>query len=398
MVKMRSLTKAVSSVIFAGAVAGTFLCANVAYSAQDGKGGIQQGQGQGGQGSGVKGGSGKGGAGGSKSLEDRVLRDKGPGSDSDAPAWAGPNPTAENPHKQGGGKPGGAGTKKGDDFGDLWVILRDANGVPILFIDANANGTYDAGEECTAEGCYAQPYYVDADNNIVLIPLDAEGSPVADGLTVEVEFGRLNIGRSPTKVTDKSLTAALDAILQTDAVLSLDAAGRIVITINGVSKTIDSPLENIALYAALLTDGSNLTGDLKTKYDAAVLLLATLPGDQMDLAASLLAGGADKTGLISVDTVAYLNIMYDIAAMTPTDYVDYSSFNYDRSSLYNVVITYNELNTDGSTTPVTGTILDLVFGGVNVTDPSGVDAFAQAADDALQVIEFIHEPIHDLQP
>lgn len=350
---------------------------------------------------------GAGKAGGSKSLEGRVLSDdggtKGPSADSDAPAWAGPGATEPNPHQSGGGKPAGAGSKKGDLFGDLWVVLRDDNGVPILFKDADGDGVYDADEACTTstDGCYPQPYYIDADNNTVLIALDAEGHPLDESQTVEVEFGRLNIGRSPTRVIDHSLETALDSILQAGAVLSLDASGRIVITVDGVSKTIDSPLENIALYVALLTDGEDLSADMKAKFDSAVTALSSLYSatyNEMDLAASLLAAGADKTGAVSVDMVAYLNSIYGITAMTPTDYVDYSTFDYDRSSLYNVTITYNELNPDGSTTPVTGTIMDLVFGGRNVTDSGGIDAFSQAADDALQVIEFLHEVIHDLQP
>lgn len=403
MANLSPQAKAIGAIAVVGAVAGTFLYTNVVNSAQEGKGAPQQGQSQGGQGQSMPGGSDKGGPGGSKSLEDRVLRDKGPGTDSDAPPWAGPSPTEPNPHQQGGGKPTGAGSKKGDEFGDLWVILRDANGVPILFKDADGDGTYDANEACTTstEGCYPQPYYVDASNNIVLIPLDVEGHPVDESLTVEVDLGRLNLGRAPSKVSDHALGEALDTILQTGAVLSLDASGRIVITVDGVSKTIDSPLENLALYVALLTDGANLTGDLKTQFDAAVAALSALytsSFNEMDLTASLLAAGADKTGTITVDMVAYLNTIYDIAAMSPTDYVNYSTFNYDRASLYNVTITYNELNPDGSTTLVTGTILDLVFGGTNVTDESGIDAYAQAADDALQVIEFIHETIHDLVP
>lgn len=388
--KLTKLAKAVSGITLACALA--YMPNVMAANPDKGGNGAGQKQGQAGQ-------KGSGKSGGSKSLEDRVL--KSPASDSDAPPWAGPGATEPNPHQQGGGKPPGAGSKKGDDFGDLWVILRDDNGVPILFKDADGDGVYDAGEECTASDCYPQPYYIDASNNIVLIALDVEGHPLVEGQTVEVEFGRLNIGRAPSKVLDKSLTAAIDAILQTGAVLSLDASGRIVITVAGVSKTIDSPLENLALYVALVTDGANLTGDLKTKFDTAVAALSSLytsTYDKMDMSASLLAAGADKTGTISVDMVAYLSNIYSIAAMTPTDFVDYSTFDYDRSSLYNVTITYNELNPDGSTTPVTGTILDLVFGGVNVTDTSGIDAFAQAADDALQVIEFVHEVIHDLQP
>ena len=52
-----------------------------------------------------------------------------------------------------------SGTKKGDVYGDMYVLLRDANGVPIL--KQLADGTW-----------VVQP--VDKDGNV--LPLDAEGN------------------------------------------------------------------------------------------------------------------------------------------------------------------------------------------------------------------------------
>jgi hypothetical protein len=44
-------------------------------------------------------------------------------------------------------------------------------------------------------------------------------------------------------------------------------------------------------------------------------------------------------------------------------------------------------------------VYDFVFGSDQFVDmDGGIDAFTALANDALQVIEFIHEPIHDLQP
>ena len=61
------------------------------------------------------------------------------------------------------------------------------------------------------------------------------------------------MSRSPNKVSDHSLAEALTTLTVTGAVVTQDAAGRLVITVrNGVSKTIDSPLENLALYKAIL--------------------------------------------------------------------------------------------------------------------------------------------------
>ncbi|MDE2465744.1 MAG: hypothetical protein KGO02_18820, partial [Alphaproteobacteria bacterium] len=90
---------------------------------QGGRGG-QSGQGGAGRGSGTTthGTPGKG-------LSGHVFeQDEGPSAEAKGPQYGGGKSTL--------GKPSGAGTKKGDEFGDLWIILRDANGVPIL----NANG------------------------------------------------------------------------------------------------------------------------------------------------------------------------------------------------------------------------------------------------------------------
>lgn len=91
--------------------------------------------------------------------------------DSDRPDYAGQRggPTEH------GGRPSDSGSG-GDLFGDMYVILRDANGVPIL----NAAG-------------FVQP--IDANGN--LIPLDAEGAPIDPSLAIEVELGRLNVGGRP---------------------------------------------------------------------------------------------------------------------------------------------------------------------------------------------------------
>ena len=122
----------------------------------------------------------------------------------------GPSDEAKGPKYGGGkavtGKPGTAGTKKGDLVSDMWIILRDENGVPIL----NADG-------------FVQP--VDKDGN--LIPLDAEGAPIDPTLPIEVELGRTNVGRSPTKVLDKRLDEVVMNINAADSV-SFDDLGRLV--------------------------------------------------------------------------------------------------------------------------------------------------------------------------
>tara|TARA_R110000772_G_scaffold11226_1_gene35313 strand:- start:43 stop:573 length:531 start_codon:yes stop_codon:yes gene_type:complete len=105
---------------------------------------------------GASGEKGKGKKGGHDSLDDifRDITSSDEGDDdSDKPDWAG---GGGGPNDR-GGKPSTAGSARGDLYGDMYVILRDSNGVPIL----NADG-------------YVQP--VDVNGNP--IELDEEGAPV----------------------------------------------------------------------------------------------------------------------------------------------------------------------------------------------------------------------------
>lgn len=369
--KKRLITAAVATAVFAligDVVLERPLLIDSAYA--------QQGQGQGGKGGGSSGGhKGQGGSGadsaaGKSGVKGKVLRGDvttEEDSDSDRPAWAKGN-RAENPHSQGGGQPAGSGTKKGDEYGDLWIVLRDPiTGLPILDVNGNV-----------------QPIIKLPDGTTQVIQLTSEGDVPEEYATYlqEVDFGRLSVSRSPEKVILKSLTEVTDKITA-DSVLSLDPSGRLVID----GATVDSPLENLALYIALLTNSSALSADDKAKLEA-------LPGDLTTLAASLLAGAADKTSTIGIDLVAYENIIAGVS--TPTAYYDYSTYDYDRAATYNTPITYFVQDPDtGVVTSVTSTVYEAVFNSVpySATD-GGITAFAQAADDALQVIEFVHTQIH----
>ena len=320
--------------------------------------------------------------GGAKDVKSKILSDEGDDSDdSDRPDWA-QGSRDLNPHSQGGGQPPGAGVMKGDMYGDLYIILRDADGVPIL---KEINGEY-----------YVQPIafdengiVVDENGEPVLLSLNDEGEiNDPDYVPMEVEFGRLSVGRAPDKVTDHALEEALSKLTADGAIVEQDLSGHLVA--DGVA--IDSPLENLALYIALMTESPQHQEFFEN-------LIETLDTDKFSLAATLLAAAADKTGAISLDMVAYENVILGIADMTRDDYIDYSSFDYDRAATYDSVnITYYYLP-DGATVPElrTGTIFDEVFGGEIYTgdDSAGLADFVQAADDALQLIEFIHTQIHE---
>jgi hypothetical protein len=297
--------------------------------------------------------------------------------DSDRPAWAG----VKGGKAGGGGQPAGAGTKKGDLFGDMVVLLRDANGVPIL-VDGLAQVVafiYDSNGNLIP--------LTNPDGSLVVIPYNADGdleTQVTLGTTTydvypaEVDLGRLSVGRSPTKVLSHSLEEALAKLTETGAVITLDASGRLVV--NGVA--IDSPLENLALYDAYMT--GQLTIALPAGFDPAALL----------------AAAADKTGTITVDTVVYMNSILGINK--GTTYYDFSSYDYDRADTWgDVKVTVLVLQSDGSYVPQEVNVYDAVFSSTNWVDPTynsttqtdagGADDFAAAANDYLQVIEFVHD-------
>lgn len=291
--------------------------------------------------------------------------------DSDAPAWAG---VPGGKSGAGGGKPSSAGAAKGDLFGDLYVILRDENGVPIL----------------TPEG-FVQP--VDADG--VPIALDEEGAPVDPTLAIEVELGRLNVGRAPSKVLDRRADEVV-AVLNAADEIAVDAAGRLVFVIDGVAKTIDSPLENLAIYVALMTTGTipGVTDLPGTEYD--FLVDGRLTAEDLAASVSFLAAATDKTGEFSVDEVAYIDAFLGINTEAAGDvtwsFIDYSTFSYDRSDAYeNVTATVLIEQADGSWAPTTVNVYEAVFDGVDYSGAGSIDVYAQAADDARSIVNYIHE-------
>ncbi len=298
-------------------------------------------------------------------LEDRVFRGKGRrviiileddgDDDSDRPAWAQGNRDL-NPHSKGGGRPEGSGTKKGDLYGDLWIILRDENGEPIL----DANG-------------HVQP--VLADGTVVQLTEEGDLPAEYEDLVVEVELGRTSVSRAPSQVLAHSLDEVLTK-LDGATVVTLDEAGRLVID----GTTIDSPLENLAVYTYLLTGGT----------------IDGLP-DGFDVA-SMLGAATDKTGALSIDEVVYLNNILGVneinVATGTIDYYDFSSYDYSRADAYaGVTITYlSDPDGDGVYDTVTEDLMDAVFDGQDWSDSTtgGIDDFAQSADDARAVIEFLH--------
>lgn len=362
----------------------------------------QRGQGGGGQGGGSQGGSsGQGGSGGQGYKGDRsttggAVLPKASESeeDSDRPDWAGKggggnpapgvgDPDSDRPAWAGRGavKPGGGGkptTDRGDLYGDLYVILRDANGVPIL------------KEIVTEKGTIYVTQPLDADGN--LIPLDEEGQPIDETLVQEVELSRLNVARSPDKVTDRALSEAI-ATLNAATDVRTDAAGRFELLIDGEWTTIDSPIENLALYIDLMEDGriDGVTNPLiVSKFPN--LVDGSLTAADLLSAAALLGATADKFTTLTLDAVMYTNDIVGVNDPANNDYVDLTSIDYTRSSVYGSVTAEVLVDPegDGTWTAATVNVYDAVFGGTDLTATAAA-GFAQAVDDARAVLVFIHE-------
>ena len=205
----------------------------------------------------------------------------------------------------------------------------------------------------------------------------------AGATTFEVDFGRASVVRSPTSVVDHALDEALAKLTADGVTLGTDEAGRITILVNGVvTSTIDSPLENLALYIDLvkgLVDGSatvEALGDLAT----------------LDTAASLLAGAADKTGDISLDFLVNENVFAGV--VEAGDVYSYDGFTYDRTYPTDYTFWYSP---DGLVAPVEKTMdINDYLASLNGTLPAANEVaalFAAAADDALEVIELVHTQI-----
>ena len=149
---------------------------------------------------------------------------------------------------------------------------------------------------------------------------------------VEIDFGRLNIVKSPPSVLNQAFNEALAVLTKPGAVITLDFCGRLTSTwpvnpndpeeTDFTVKTIDSPRENMALYKYLMQnlfegDGNQLAFLGQDPYNFKPL----------DIAASCFAAGSDKTGSVDIDEVVYINGMTDCFGINPIDncceYTDY---------------------------------------------------------------------------
>lgn len=287
---------------------------------------------------------------------------------------------SETTHGSGGNS--NPGDLKGDLYGDLFVILRD-----------------DAGEPILSEDGFVQP--IDADGN--LIPINDEGEIAFEAdaeLVQEIEFGRLNIGRAPDTVLAAGYEEAISAI-NASSDFSLDAAGRLVLLVGGEPKTIDSARENLALYYQLLSDGylKDITVDMGD-YLNQLKTPGELTQAKLDMAASFLAGAADKGSTFDIDELMYFNSI--LGLNSGDSYVDFGSYAYDRVTTFSGVTAYVLVSADITIEDPTGImkvyyedevdILSFAFDNLPFTSPlTGARAFADSVNDAILVITYVHE-------
>ncbi|MCB1037283.1 MAG: hypothetical protein KDD47_25865, partial [Acidobacteria bacterium] len=331
----------------------------------------------------------------------------------------------------------------GDEFGDLYIIERDGNGEPIL----DANGcTQPIAADCAyvpllwwempktpgssgLEPAIGLDITIEEDD-----PCDVDFAAAEEigALPREVEFGRLSVARAPGRVLEHSYTEAITRINEAWN-FDKDPAGRMMLLAttdrdhDGTDETlkwftIDSPLENLALYQTLMLQGCFV--DLTA--EASLLLAArgyghlvpvappdTLDSEDLLQAASFFAAAADKSGLISLDAVintnSFIGVNQDPTGTGPIEYFDFGDFEFSRQETYPPTLRSLLL---GPTAGCTGTRLcytpqlrsignevpfqtaQVCRGGVDVTGMDahygGANWFAEAAENSRAVIDFVH--------
>lgn len=363
--------------------------------------------------------------------------------DSDQPVWAGRNGDRE--QTPGGGMQG-SDTRKGDLFGDLYVLVRDDNGVPDTVTIGDTTYVQPAAFTTDATGLPLKPVYQDVDGDPTFDPgtagaynkyyplsIDAEGNLELDqtvtiGLDTytvipkEVDLGRLNEVRSPDNVLERALEEALASLASSVKPITQDPMGRMEFwTDENTAVAIDSPLQNLALYKKLMTEGVIVIQGTDAYGNAIELLNTgirppdfaashaspdpfTAPNEgvvaqhvMLDYAAGLLAGAADKTGAIDVDVVVTINNIMGINGVSEPDYFDFMAYDHQRTYHFGEdqarVLIRDQLDPNTYTAEdinVVTIFADSLTGAIVDRHDSDARGFGAAADDDLTVLEFVH--------
>ncbi len=361
---------------------------------------------------------------------------------------------AQPPSWSGGGRGGGGKPDSPDLYGDMVLIDRDVNGVPITTLGLGPQDQWTqvpqpimVGDKAGCPLIFTQLAPVAAHSVYAMLGIDARYIPFVDGeipeeyaeCSTEADFGRLSSARAPDEVINHALVEMVTSASIPGGLIALDEAGRLMVSyeVDGVPvvKTIDAPLENLAGFERILEAGELSHADVSG--GAAVPMPARPAGHTgalhlLDRAAAMLGAAGDKSGFVGIDVVVYTTQIRTIAtditaearslygAPHPGGYFNFGSFVYDRSASYPGQVCYlkiisptsppgenDALPMDVSAQIVREAILPLVFPPLaNAADRVGgltdhgdytgfvgtnVWGFAQAADDARAVIQWVHD-------
>lgn len=369
-----------------------------------------------------------------------------------------------------GGKPA---ADPGELYGDLWQLERDVSGVPVIYPmlyrvdyqDKPVSGHIDVMNPRLTQGftmdilkrgadgyvVYTTPTdgtdpipvwepavitinvngFINSHSPIVLY--DAEGSilPTAALYVIPVDEGRINLIRSPSDVLTSRMTEVISNFGDgTVWKVTRDFCGRLYMVRTHdaldndiLDKPIDSPLENMAVYKELMLNGFSRPADQN-----GLDFLSGYSYDVFNLAAACISGASDKSGVLNIDEIVFLNLFLGIPtpgtgilqtthAMNKTTkqqisvdrwYIDYSGFSYNRNNFRNTYLDlYGIKYVDGSIDRYIikeDLILDDILSGVYSGDVlgsyryttkidqsfTGAVGFANMADDYVQALEVVH--------
>ena len=293
----------------------------------------------------------------------------------------------------------------GEIFGDLWALVRDADGVPVE--DANGCVQPLASETVTwPDGSTHDtlPMELDVETGECLIVAGYEE------YVVEIELGRLDVVRTMLtnpRVMDTQLYEVVKQINASKAIAQ-DLSGRLLLTQDvldettgeptgeTVQKTIDSPLGNLALYKALMEWGK-LEGNVEIMQE----------GQWVTVPVSITLDDA----IVNANGLGYLKYGEGECATNPSPstcsysrlpgsgYVDYRNFSHNsQTDFQGVSFDYIEYQEGADCEYVMMTDQDLyqtVLAAGDETPDDNIAAFVKQAEDTRKIILFTHEVIHD---
>jgi len=284
-----------------------------------------------------------------------------------------------------------------DLYGDLWKLVRDENGVPVLL---------DNCPQPIASEPVVWPDGIERDTLPMVYSEDEGKCEIVLGYedyVVELELGRLNgvrvLGSNPNAL-DRTLYDLVQSINAAGELgLKRDLAGRLAYgtLVDGmpVYQTVDSPRAGMALYKALMEWGK-LEGEVTIIGEGGV-------SETVPIAITL------DDAVLEAEGLGYLKQGNQACKANPADcgykwqhgsvpdYVDYSSFIYSTQAVYEgIPVSFVETQSAGECRYVdqTADIWVRVLGS-DPFDGSNIAAIVQRAEDTRKVVDFIHTIIHD---